>query len=171
MKRIICLCVIHTYTIVGFAQSLSDLDRNPSFKGITIGAPISKYSNILRYEGTDKGKNSYVITDQTVLSVFNIKMDRGVVLEKDGKVDAILLFKTYSPGIFNVKELEVLQSSLTSRYGRPNVDLTDFSGTPSVAGVRWQASSTMIDVAYLFYGTDKPGSGLRYLLYKRNDDY
>lgn len=171
MKRLFCLLVTLASVTIGFSQSLSDLDNNPSFKGITIGAPISKYSDILRFLGADKGKNSYDITDQSILSIFNIKMDNGVVLEKNGKVDAILLFKTYSPGIFNVKELEVLKSSLSFKYGRPNVDLNDFSGTPTVAGVRWQASSTIIDAVYLFYGTNQPGSGLRYQLYKRNDDY
>lgn len=170
-KSIVCTILIVFSSVTTNAQSRNDLDRDPSFKGISIGAPISKYSSFLTYQGTDKGKNAYRITDSKYLSIFNVKMDKGIILEKNGYVDAILLAKTYSPGTFYVKELEVLQSSLTFRYGEPNVDLNDFSGTPSVAGVRWQANSTVIDIAYLFYGTNEPGSGLRYCLYKRNDDY
>ena len=171
MRIVLFLASLFSVVISNNAQSLSDLDRDPSFKGITIGTPISKYSEFLTYQGTIKGKNAYTITDLQYLSIFNIKMDKGVVLEKNGRVDAILLSKTYSSGMFNVKELEVLQSNLEFRYGTPNVSLDDFSETPSVAGVRWQANSNMIDIVYLFYGTNQPGSGLRYCLYKRNDDY
>lgn len=172
MNRLFLFLYLFTaFTLNSFSQSLYDLDREPSFKGITIGEPISKYNNFLKYQGYNKGTNAYTITDTNYLSIFNIKMDKGIVVEKNGRVEAIFLSKTYSPGIFYVKELEVLQSSLTDRYGQPNVNLTDFSDTPSVAGVRWQANSIVIDVAYLFYGTNQPGSGLRYILYKRNDDY
>lgn len=171
-KRIlIIVLLIVTLSLNLFSQSLSDLDRDPSFKGITIGAPISKYSSFLRYQGTDKGKNSYLITDPQYLSIFNIKMDKGVILEKDGKVDTILLGKQSSSATFNVNELNVLRSSLSFKYGSPNVSLDDFSSTPTVAGVRWQARTVVIDAVYVFYGTGQPGSGLRYVLYQRNDDY
>lgn len=171
MKKLLSLILLLVSVISNYAQSLSDLDRDPTFKGITIGSPISKYSSFLSYQSTSKGKNAYTITDSQYLSIFNIKMDKGIVLEKDGRVDAILLSKTYTSGVFNVNELNVLRSSLEFRYGTPNVSLDDFSDTPTVAGFRWQAKSNVIDAAYLFYGTDQPGSGLRYCLYKRNDDY
>lgn len=170
MKKIIfllCACI----TINVYSQSLSDLEKEPAFKGISIGSPISRYSNFLQFQKTEGEKTSYIITDPQYLSIFNIKMTKGLVIAKDGKVEAILLAKDYTPGIFNPKELEVLRSSLSFKYGSPNVNIDDFTGTPIVAGVRWNASTVVLDIAYLFYGTDMPGSGLRYLLYKRNDDY
>lgn len=171
MKKMLLSLLYICVSVLGYSQSLSDLDRDPSFKGITIGAPISKYSSFLRYQGTDKGKNAYLITDSQYLSIFNIKMDKGVILEKNGKVDTIILGKQSSSSTFNVNELNVLRSSLTFKYGAPNVSLDDFSSTPTVAGVRWQARTVMIDAVYVFYGTSEPGSGLRYVLYQRNDDY
>ena len=171
MKERITILLLAISSIVVNAQSLSDLDRAPSFKGITIGAPISKYSSFLRYQGTDNGKNAYLITDSQYLSIFNIKMDKGVILEKDGKVDTIILGKQSSSATFNVNELNVLRSSLSFKYRSPNVSLDDFSSTPTVAGVRWQARTVVIDAVYVFYGTGEPGSGLRYVLYQRNDDY
>lgn len=171
MKRFINILLFAVVSMTTFSQSRNDLDMNPSFKGITIGAPISKYSDILKFKGTYKGKSSYSVIDQQYYSIFNVKMDDMVVVENEGKVWGVLLSKTYTSGIFNPKELEVLKSGLTSKYGTPNVDLTDFSETPSVAGVRWQTNKIVLDIAYLFYGTGEDGSGLRYILYQRNDDY
>ena len=153
------------------SQSLNDLDRDPSFKGITIGAPISKYSNILKYRNTIKGKNGYDVTDPKYLSIFNIKLDGAIVIEENGQVGSIMLYKSYNTGMFDTRELEVLHYSLSSRYGSPNVDLTNFSETPAVAGYRWETKSVMLDIAFLFMGTGQPGSGLRYILYQRHDDY
>lgn len=170
MKKIAFLLLLVVMAANGYSQSMADLDREPSFKGITIGAPISKYSNILKYNGVRNGKNTYTITDQQYYSIFNIKMKEAVVVESEGKVWAIVLGKSNGAEVFNPKELEVLRTSLTAKYGSPNVDLTDISGSPSVAGFRWQANNIVLDITYLFHGTME-GSDLRYYLHQRKDDY
>lgn len=170
MKKIVSFIFVLFCAINVYGQSLSDLSMSPTFKGITIGDPISKHSDKLSYKGTSEGKTTYAVTDRSFYSVFNVKMDQALVVEKNGKVYAIMLGKDNAPGVFNPNELQVLQSSLSDRYGSPNVSLDDFSGTPSVAGCRWQTPIVMLDIAYLFYGTLE-GSKLRYMLYERNDDY
>ena len=92
-------------------------------------------------------------------------MERALVFEKDGLVWAIILTKKNPAGTFSPKELEALKSSLAFKYGSPNVDLTDFSGSPSIAGYRWQSQKVLLDIAYLFHGTFE-GSELHYFLYQ-----
>lgn len=171
MKKSFLFLLFALLSIHANSQSLNDLEKEPVFKGLRLGAPIGNYSDILKYRNTIKGKNGYTITDPSYLSIFNIKMDGAIVIEENGRVGSIMLYKSYNTGMFETKELEVLRSSLSSRYGSPNVDLTDFSGTPAVAGYRWETRSVMIDIAFLFMGTGEPGSGLRYILYQRHDDY
>ncbi len=173
MKKglLIFMLAMVLFSMDTYSQSIADLDHAPSFKGLTIGDPISKHSAVLQYYGTNKGKNSYKVTDSKYLSIFNIKMDEAIVVEKNGKVNAICLYKTYPPHIFNVKEKESLRSSLTFKYGSPNVNLDDFSSTPTIAGDRWQARTVILDIVYIYYGTDTSGCGLRYFLYQREDDY
>lgn len=50
MKKIFFLLVISMYGIIGYAQSLQQLEENPSFKGITVGMPISEIANKLLFE-------------------------------------------------------------------------------------------------------------------------
>ena len=177
MKKILFTFIIPLLTIEAFSQSVADLERDPSFKGITIGAPISKYSDILSFSHTSKGKNVYRVRESRFLSIFNNKMDDMIVVEKDGKVYAIQLTKTYpadSGGacVFNANELLSWYSSLRSKYGNNSFSLDDMSGTPSVCGMRWKANSVVLDIVYLFYGTygdEKPK--LQYYLYQREDDY
>lgn len=170
MKKLLLLTFVMCCSINIFGQSLSDLSNNPTFKGITIGDPISKHSHMLSYRGASKGKKSYDITDRSFYSIFNVKMDEAIVIEYNGKVYGILLGKDYAPGLFDPNELQVLRTSLSDRYGSPNISLDDFSGTPSVAGDRWETRNVELDIAYLFYGT-LHGSKLRYMLYERHDDY
>lgn len=169
--------LIAAFTLKGFSQSVADLERDPSFKGITIGAPISKYSDILSFSHTSKGKNVYRVRENRFLSIFNYKMDDMIVVENEGKVYAIRLTKTYhadASGAYEFKAQDMLSlyMSLRSRYGNNSFSLDDMSGTPTVCGVRWKANSVVLDLVYLFYGTfgaEKPK--LIYELYKREDDY
>ena len=97
-------------------------------------------------------------------------MDKAVVLEKDGVVDAVLLSKTftYSNGdLSELKILKALESDLTSKYGSPNVNISDPSRIPAVFGVRWKAQTIFIDIALI--DNDKPQ--LQYFLYKKEEDY
>ena len=177
MKKILFTLLISLLTIGAYSQSVADLERNPSFKGITIGAPISKYSDILSFSHTSQGKNVYRVRQSSYLSIFNIRMQDMIVVERDGKVYAIRLTKTYPAGsggacIFNANELLSWYSSLRSKYGNNSFSLDDMSGTPSVCGMRWKANSVVLDIVYLFYGTygdEKPK--LQYHLYQREDDY
>lgn len=177
MKRITYLFLLVLMTSTCFAQSVADLERDPSFKGITIGAPISKYSDILSFSHTSQGKNIYRVKQSSYLSIFNIRMQDMIVAERDGKVYAIQLTKTYPTDasgacVFNANELLSWYSSLRSKYGNNSFSLDDMSGTPSVCGMRWKANSVVLDIVYLFYGTsgdEKPK--LQYYLYQREDDY
>ena len=179
MKKILFAMVFPLLTINAFSQSVADLERDPSFKGITIGAPISRYSDILSFSHTSQGKNVYRVSESRYLSIFNIRMQDMIVVENNGKVYAIQLTKTYpadSGGacIFNANELLSWYSNLRSRYGNNSFSLDDMSGTPSVCGMRWKANSVVLDIVYLFYGTfgdEKPK--LQYYLYQnqREDDY
>lgn len=165
------------FCLDGISQSLSNLEQNPSFKGITIGAPISKYNDILSFSHTSNGKNVYRVRDSRYLSIFNVRMQDMIVVESGGKVYAIQLSKTYSPDnsgamVFNANELLSWYSSLRSKYGNNSFSLDDMSGTPSVCGMRWKSTSIVLDIVYLFYGTfgeERPK--LQYYLYQREDDY
>ena len=149
MKKVIITLasLFVVFVLKGYCQSLADLDRDPSFKGITIGAPISKYSNILHFSHVSNGKNVYKVTDSYYLSIFNERMQEMIVVESDGKVYAILLSKNMSPD-------------------------SNMTGSPSVCGMRWKTNTVVLDIVYLFYGTagsERPK--LQYSLYQRKDDY
>lgn len=177
MKKILFSFLITFLTVGAFSQSVADLEQDPSFKGITIGAPISKYSDILSFSHTSQGKNVYCVRQSSYLSIFNIRMQDMIVVERDGKVYAIQLTKTYpadSSGAcaFNPNELLSWYSNLRSKYGNNSFSLDDMSGTPVVCGMRWKANSVVLDIVYLFYeifGDEKPK--LQYYLYQREDDY
>lgn len=177
MKKLYSLLIALIVCLCTYSQSVADLERDPSFKGITIGAPISKYSEILTFSHTSQGTNIYRVKDGKYLSIFNNKMQDMIVVEQNGKVYAIQLTKTYpadSSGatVFNANELLSWYSSLRSKYGNNSFSLDDMSGTPSVCGMRWKSTSIVLDIVYLFYGTfadEKPK--LQYYLYQREDDY
>ena len=177
MKKILLVFLVSFLVTKVFSQSVADLEQDPSFKGITIGAPISKYSDILTFSHTSEGKNVYRVRESSYLSIFNIRMDDMIVVERDGKVNAIQLTKTYPAGsygsnVFNANELLSWYSSLRSKYGNNSFSLDDMSEIPTISGMRWKATSVVLDIVYLFYGTlaaEKPK--LQYRLYQREDDY
>ncbi len=177
MKKLYCITFFIFSFIISYAQSLNDLDRDPSFKGITIGAPISKYSNILVFSNVSQGKNVYRVKDGYYLSIFNVKMQDMRVVESNGKVCAIYLSKNMPPDddgcyIFDPKILLSWFSDLKSKYGVNNISLDNLSRSPSVCGMRWKAKSVVLDIVYLFYGTsDCERPQLLYSLYERKDDY
>ena len=105
MKKLYCITFFIFSFIISYAQSLNDLDRDPSFKGITIGAPISKYSNILVFSNVSQGKNVYRVKDGYYLSIFNVKMQDMRVVESNGKVCAIYLSKN----ILNIIKMNQVQ--------------------------------------------------------------
>ena len=70
MKKILSLLVTFLYVTIASSQSIQKLDNNPSFKGITIGAPISKYSEILLFSHVYLGRNIYHVRASNYLSIF-----------------------------------------------------------------------------------------------------
>ncbi len=179
MKRtfLTFMLLIMVFTIKSFSQSLTELERNPSFKGITIGAPIGKYSDILTFSHTSQAGNVYHVSQESYLSIFHIKMQNMLVVERHGKVYSIFLEKYYPANNsgameFNPNELLVLFSELKTKYGDKFFDLDDTNRTPSVCGMRWKANSVALEIVYLFYGTfvDKRPR-LSYNLYQLEDDY
>ena len=76
-----------------YAQSVQKLETNPSFKGISIGMPISSIADELAYERTVNGFTLYKTTSAYYCSVFNVKMDYVGIVAKDGKVHDIEVVK------------------------------------------------------------------------------
>ena len=173
MKKILSLLVTFLYVTIASSQSIQKLDNNPSFKGITIGAPISKYSEILLFSHVYLGRNIYHVRASNYLSIFNVSMNEMMVIEEKGKVYAIQLSKTYSQSgnsgivIFNPNDLLSWESNLRSLYGQP-ILLDNENETPAVYGRRWKGNFAIIDIVYL-YGVES--AKLQYYLYQRNDDY
>lgn len=93
------IVLVIVFSSASLSQSLNDLEMNPSFKGITIGEPISKYSEILKYNTVYKGKTSYIVTNSNYYTIFKIKMDDMVVIEKEGKVWGVLCQKRILQGL------------------------------------------------------------------------
>ncbi len=179
MKRtfVVFVFLIVVNTLKSFSQSVANLERDPSFKGITIGAPIGKYNDILSFSHTSKGKNVYRVRENRYLSIFNYKMDDMIVVEDDGKVYSIQLTKIYSANaygayVFKGQDVLSLYMNLREKYGNNSYSLDDESGTPTVCGMRWKANSVVLDIVYLFYSTfgNEPPKFI-YHLYKREDDY
>ena len=176
MKKLYCIMFLTFSFVMSFAQSLNDLDKDPSFKGITIGAPISKYSDILSFSHISKGKNVYRVNQSKYLSIFNVRMHEMIVVESEGKVYAIQLSKTIPTddqgcNIFNADDLLSWCSNLMSKYGK-FISLDNMSGTPSVCGMRWKANTVVLDIVYLFYGTyDSERPKLQYCLYQNSNNH
>lgn len=175
--RELYLLLLMIFSINMHSQSLSDLESDPSFKGITIGAPISKYINILTFSHSVDEKNVYKVKNVNYLSIFNVKMQEMIVVENKGKVYAIQLSKRITADsngcyIFNADELLSWCSNLISKYGKFNVSLDSNSGIPTVCGMRWKTNTIQLDIAYLFYGTitDKEPV-LQYILQEYHEDY
>ena len=170
MRIIVSVFAILTSVTVAFSQSLSDLDKNPSFKGIAIGSPISKYSSILKYRNTSDGMTVYTITDKQYYSLFNITVDNAAVIAKDGVVNAVYLRKSFPESRNDLSELKLLESiafGLKSKYGGYNVDHTNTSKTPAIFGMGWMARNVMIQIGFI----DEEIPILEYTLSKRDDDY
>ena len=67
-----------------YAQNVQRLETNPSFKGISIGMPISSIADELTYENSVNGFILYKTTAANYCSVFNVRMDFVRVVAKDG---------------------------------------------------------------------------------------
>lgn len=158
-----------------YAQNVQRLETNPSFKGISIGMPISSIIDKLTYERTVNGFTLYTTTNSYYCSVFNIKMDYVRVAVKNGKVhtvEAIRMVKATeeNPTIFNADELETIKAGLVSQYGEPTHGLRNDTSKYSRFGFQWQAESKQVCCFMDFYGTFE-GYKLKYSLSEFSLDY
>ena len=63
MKNILLLLSFLMSIFTMHSQNIQQLEAKPSFKGITIGMPISEISNKLSFEKSSNGYSIYKVTD------------------------------------------------------------------------------------------------------------
>ena len=158
-----------------YAQSVQKLETNPSFKGISIGMPISSIVDELTYERTVNGFTLYKTTSANYCSIFNVRMDFVRIVAKAGKVyaiDAVRVVKATenSPTVFNAGDLDTIKSGLTSQYGEPTHGLREDTNQYNRFGYQWQADSKQVCCFMDFYGTFQ-GYKLQYSLSEFSLDY
>ena len=75
LRKIFMLLFMQVSILTVCAQSVQKLETNPSFKGISIGMPISSIVDELTYERTVNDFTFYRTTAANYCSVFNVRMD------------------------------------------------------------------------------------------------
>ncbi len=154
MKKLVLLFIyIICLTTIINAQSLQKLESDPSFKGITIGMLISDVPTKLNLETISNGYKVYRITDAYYLSVFNIKLDEMLLLERNGKVYRIEGSRTikYTGGeVFDFEDSLFILKGLTRIYGPANYSMDEKHSTYNRTGLRW-ISKTKQAVSYMDY--------------------
>lgn len=168
MKKILTIlfCILCTCNIL--AQSLRELETNPTFKGITIGMPITDIANILQYVKEVDGKTVYTINNPSYCSVFGIKMDYVKVIALNAKVYAIIAVKEVrgSSVTFNSSELKAIESGLARHYG----EATHYVADGEHFGVQWISQTKRIDNIMTFFGTGI-GYKLMFAISEYKEDY
>ncbi|MBQ2886977.1 MAG: hypothetical protein IJE43_24965 [Alphaproteobacteria bacterium] len=175
LKKIFILLLLQVGIYNMYAQNVQRLETNPSFKGISIGMPISSIADELTYENSVNGFTLYQTTAASYCSVFNVRMNFVRVVAKNGKVhaiDAVRIVKATKdhPTIFNADDLEVLKAGLTSQYGEPTHGLRKDTDQYNRFGYQWQANSKQVCCFMDFYGTFQ-GYKLQYSLSEFSLDY
>jgi len=111
------------FSISSHAQSLQDLENNPTFKGITIGMSIkdSSIASKIKYIKTLNDLQVYEITDRYFYSLFNIPIDSVRLTAKNGRVYAIELIKNGNASEFKqgLNTLVLIKDKLTKQWGKP----------------------------------------------------
>ena len=158
-----------------YAQSVQKLETNPSFKGISIGMPISLIVDELTYERIVNGFTLYRTTAANYCSVFNVRMNFVRVVAKEGKVYAVEVVRIVkatesSPTVFNANDLDVIKAGLISQYGEPTHGLREDTNQYNRFGYQWQAQSKQVCCFMDFYGTFQ-GYKLQYSLSEFSLDY
>ena len=168
MKRILFVIFCALMVFGAQAQGLRNLETNPTFKGITVGMPVSKYMSILRFVKNVGGKTVYTVTDPSYSSVFGIRMDYCNVVSSNGKVYCILAVKDVRDKntMFTSTELDAIQSGLERHYGRPTHSVYDGEHF----GVQWISSTKKIDDVMTYLGTGV-GYTLMFAISEYKEDY
>lgn len=175
MKKTILFFVLLMSVFIVYAQDIQQLEAKPSFKGITIGMPISEMSNKLTFEKSSNGYSIYNVTDTYYHSVFNVTMNYVRVISLNGKVHAIEVMKMVKATkehatVFDATELDIIQASLTRLYGEPQYRLTENNAQYNRIGVQWISKSKEANCFIDFYGTFV-GYKLQFSLCEHSEDF
>lgn len=175
MKKIILFFMLLVGVCTMYAQNIRQLEDKPSFKGITIGMPISEISGKLSFEKSSNGYSIYKVTDSYYYSVFNISMNYVRVIGLNGKVHAIEAIKMVKATndkatVFDATELDVIQAGLTRLYGEPKYALNDNNSQYNRIGVQWISKSKEANCFIDFYGTFV-GYKLQFSLCEHSEDF
>lgn len=173
-KRFVWLLLLQLVVMGLRAQSLQDLENNPSFKGFVVGAPIGEFDTKLSYEKSYNGYHIYRIKDSYCYSVFNVRMNQARVITRNGKIYAIELIKQVkgsqsNPTVFDTNELEIIESGLKEKYGNPTHGLTE-QGEVVRTGTQWNSATKQVSTFIDFYGTFQ-GYRLVFALCEREIDF
>lgn len=169
MKKILILFIsLFAVNAIADAQNISNLETSPTFKGITIGMPVSKISNIIRYTNTVDGKKVYTVTDSRYNSVFGTPMDYVNVISNQDLVYAIIAVKDVRGNVvmFDTSELENIKSGLSSHFGNPTKYLSDGSHF----SFQWISQTKKAIDELVFYGTTI-GYRLLFILSENEEDF
>lgn len=175
MKNILLLLSFLMSIFTMHSQNIQQLEAKPSFKGITIGMPISEISNKLSFEKSSNGYSIYKVTDAYYYSIFNVTMNYVRVIGLNGKVHAIEVIKMVKATnehatVFDASELDVIQAGLTRLYGDPQYKLTENNSQYNRIGVQWISNSKEDNCFIDFYGTFV-GYKLQFSLCEHSEDF
>ena len=175
MKKIILFFMLLASVCTIYAQNIQQLENKPSFKGITIGMPISELTGKLSFEKSTNGFSIYKVTDNNYYSVFNISMNYVRVIVLNGKVHAIEAIKmvkatTEKATVFDATELDIIQAGLTRLYGEPKYALNENNSQYNRIGVQWISQSKQANCFIDFYGTFV-GYKLQFSLCEHKEDF
>ena len=156
MKNILLLLSFLMSIFTMHSQNIQQLEAKPSFKGITIGMPISEISNKLSFEKSSNGYSIYKVTDAYYYSIFNVTMNYVRVIGLNGKVHAIEVIKMVKATnehatVFDASELDVIQAG-------------------NRIGVQWISNSKEANCFIDFYGTFV-GYKLQFSLCEHSEDF
>ncbi|WP_300704546.1 hypothetical protein [Bacteroides sp.] len=175
MKKTILFFVFLMSVFIVYAQGIQQLEAKPSFKGITIGMPISEISNKLSFENSSNGYSIYKVTDTYYHSVFNVTMNYVRVIGLNGKVHAIEAMKLVKATnekatVFDATELDIIQAGLTRLYGKPQYGLNENNAKYNRVGAQWISKSKEANCFIDFYGTFV-GYKLQFSLCEHSEDF
>lgn len=112
-----------------------------SFKGITIGVPISEISSKLGFEKNSNSCSVYKVTDNCYYSVSDVTMNYARVIGLNGKAHAAGAMRQVSATrehatVFDATGLDTIQAGSIRPYGEPRYVLNDNNSQYNHVGMR-----------------------------------
>ncbi|RGY02117.1 tetratricopeptide repeat protein [Odoribacter splanchnicus] len=156
MKCIILSLMLLCYVNL-FAQSLQNLENDPTYKGITIGMFVKDNSitSKIRYIKETNGNQVYEITDSDFYTVAYIKMDTARLIAKDGYVRSIELIRKGDASEFKLglDMVTILKEQLTNRWGNPQcLKEVVHKGFTRLIYYFWESSTKKAELYMDYYG-------------------